>query len=103
METKSAGSREKVRRLVQEIPELGAVQDADRLGAIGGVRIGGTFMYGGAAGKAGQKGRGMQETIEHFTDRLERFGGLTKRRQRGESGSSYLGSGWRSAEGFEVA
>jgi uncharacterized protein len=83
METKSAESREKVRRLVQEIPGLGVVQDADRLGAIGGVGIGGTFTYGGAAGKAGQKGRGLQETIEHFTDRLERFGGLMKTTEAG--------------------
>ena len=77
-ETKSVESREKVRRLVQEIPELGVVQDADRLDAIGSVGIGRTFTYGGAAGKAGQKGRGMQETIEHFTDKLERLEGLMK-------------------------
>ena len=77
-ETKSAESREKVRRLVQEIPELGVVQDADRLDAIGGVGIGRAFTYGGAAGKVGQKGRGMQETIEHFTDKLECLEGLMK-------------------------
>jgi uncharacterized protein len=113
-ETRSAESREKVRRLVQEIPELGVVQDADRLGAIGGVGIAGTFTYGGAAGKAGQKGRGMQETIEHFTDKLERFGGLMKktegrrlaaeRRKRLKLFREWWGEEVRMAqEGFEVA
>jgi uncharacterized protein len=77
-ETKSAESREKVWRLVQEIPELGVVQDADRLDAIGAVGIGRTFTYGGVVGKSGQKGRGMQESIEHFTDKLERLEGMMK-------------------------
>ncbi|KAK2782891.1 hypothetical protein FQN52_000531 [Onygenales sp. PD_12] len=76
-ETKTAETRENVRRLVQEIPELGVVQDADRLDAIGSVGIGRTFTYGGAVGNRG-KGRSMQETIEHFTDKLERLEGLMK-------------------------
>lgn len=78
-ETKSPESREKVQRLVREIPELGVVQDADRLDAIGSVGIGRTFTYGAVmAGKEGEKGRGMQETIRHFTDKLERLEGLMK-------------------------
>ncbi|EEP79949.1 conserved hypothetical protein [Uncinocarpus reesii 1704] len=77
-ETKSPESRDKVQRLVHEIPELGVVQDADRLDAIGAVGIGRTFTYGGAAGKVGQEARGMRETIEHFTDKLERLEGLMK-------------------------
>ncbi|KAK2812427.1 hypothetical protein FQN50_001428 [Emmonsiellopsis sp. PD_5] len=76
-ETKTAETRENVRRLVREIPELGVVQDADRLDAIGSVGIGRTFTYGGAVGNRG-KGRSMQETIEHFTDKLERLEGLMK-------------------------
>lgn len=77
-ETKSAESREKVQRLIQEIPELGIVQDADRLDAIGGIGIGRTFTYGGAVGKMGQKGRRMQDTIQHFVDKLECLEGLMK-------------------------
>ena len=92
-ETKSAESRERVARLVKEIPELGVVQDADRLDAIGSVGIGRTFTFGGAVGerdlckRRGQngareggeeRGRGMNETIEHFTDKLEKLEGLMK-------------------------
>lgn len=78
-ETKSTESREKVQRLVREIPELGVVQDADRLDAIGSVGIGRTFTYGAAvAVREGGQGRDMQETIKHFTDKLERLEGLMK-------------------------
>lgn len=78
-ETRSAESRDNVQRLVQEIPELAVVQDADRLDAIGAVGIGRTFTYGGAAvRKADHQGRGLQETIEHFTDKLERLEGMMK-------------------------
>jgi uncharacterized protein len=89
----------RVRNLIREYPELAVVQDADRLDAIGAVGIGRAFTYGGAAGTkaAGQisnkargtverqdagsrptKGRGMDETIEHFTDKLERLEGMMK-------------------------
>jgi hypothetical protein len=51
--------------------------------------------YGEAAGKVGQKERGMQETIEHYTDKLECLGGLVKTTEgrRLAKGSSYLGRG----------
>lgn len=84
-ETQSAESRERVRRLVAEVPELGVVQDADRLDAIGAVGIGRAFTFGGAMGgkekekeKANGKGRGMQETIQHFVDKLEALEALMK-------------------------
>lgn len=98
-ETKSPESRERVAGLVKEIPELGVVQDADRLDAIGSVGIGRTFTFGGAVGerelwkgremlRAGERNgvgggreegrRGMGETIEHFTDKLEKLEGLMK-------------------------
>ena len=71
----------RVRELIVEFPELAAVQDADRLDALGAVGIGRTFTYGGAAGgeaRGGGKGRGMEETIEHFTEKLERLEGMMK-------------------------
>ena len=57
-------------------PELGIVQDADRLDALGAVGIARAFTFG--AGKE-QKGKmGLHGTVDHFGDKLERLEGMMK-------------------------
>ncbi|KAI7312443.1 hypothetical protein KC315_g11980 [Hortaea werneckii] len=63
-----------VKAIVAAHPELAIVQDADRLDAIGAIGIGRTFAYGAAK----QPHRGMDGSIEHFTDKLEKIEGLMK-------------------------
>ncbi|UNI20723.1 hypothetical protein JDV02_006788 [Purpureocillium takamizusanense] len=62
----------RVTALLAAHPELAAVQDADRLDAIGAVGIGRTFAFGGA------RGRGLGDTMEHFDDKLLRLEGMMK-------------------------
>ncbi|KAF4458233.1 hypothetical protein FALBO_15034 [Fusarium albosuccineum] len=63
---------ERTRALVETYPELAVVQDADRLDAIGAVGIARTFAFGGA------KGRTLENTMEHFDDKLLLLEGMMK-------------------------
>ncbi|ORY63038.1 hydrolase [Pseudomassariella vexata] len=63
----------RVQELIKAHPELAVVQDADRLDAIGGVGIGRAFTFGGA-----RSNRPMDETVEHFEQKLLRLEGMMK-------------------------
>jgi uncharacterized protein len=70
---------ENVAAVVREFPELAVVQDADRLDAIGAVGIGRVFSFGAVKGsKDYQSGRGMENTMGHFEEKLLKLGAMMK-------------------------
>ncbi|KAE8150328.1 hypothetical protein BDV25DRAFT_172264 [Aspergillus avenaceus] len=71
-----------VRAVLEMHSELGIVQDADRLDAIGAVGIGRCFTFLGAKGKEYcEDGRWeMGNAIEHFGEKLELLEGMMKTR-----------------------
>ncbi|KAF2136736.1 uncharacterized protein K452DRAFT_292166 [Aplosporella prunicola CBS 121167] len=63
--------------LLATMPELGIVQDADRLDALGAVGIGRCFAFAGAKGRPGEED-GLGAAVRHFEEKLERLEGLMK-------------------------
>ncbi|PKY02383.1 HD domain-containing protein [Aspergillus campestris IBT 28561] len=65
---------DRTRQVLTQHPELGIVQDADRLDAIGAVGIGRAFTYGAAK----MPELSMQRSRDHISEKLVKLEGLMK-------------------------
>ena len=61
-----------VRTVLADMPELGVVQDADRLDALGAVGVARCLVFNGV------KGHGMEAAFAHFDEKLVRLPGMMK-------------------------
>lgn len=71
--SKEVENPDHVAEVLARRPELGIVQDADRLDALGAIGAGRCFSYGAAKTK-----RGMQGCLEHFDEKLFNLEGKMK-------------------------
>ena len=69
-------NRARVLGVVLQHPELGIVQDADRLDALGAVGVARAFTFGATKGQKGN--RGLHETVDHFGEKLETLESMMK-------------------------
>lgn len=65
-----------VKAMIGSHPELAIVQDADRLDAIGAIGIGRVFAFGAVK----KPDRGLEGSVEHFSEKLEKLEGMMKTR-----------------------
>jgi uncharacterized protein len=78
--TNECRDSESVQHILRKHPELGVLQDSDRIDACGAIGIGRLFTFGGA------KNRNLDESMEHFDERLM----ITGTRMKTETGKQII-------------
>jgi uncharacterized protein len=79
--SKETANPDAMQAALQAHPELGVVQDADRLEAIGAMGLGRLFCYTGARNFEGEDhvaGRSLDDTVKHLDEKLLKLPGLMK-------------------------
>jgi uncharacterized protein len=72
--TNESKNPQSVVNVLAKYPELGIVQDADRLDAIGAIGVARCFAFGGAK----RQGEPMEVAIDHFYEKLVKLPGMMK-------------------------